>query len=247
MPVETRWTSQERRRQTVRTFARSQDRPLDHFPNPGRSTAYESVDLPHLRQVAPVVDRHLGSHRRGPQPGGVEGPCVVGEPEVLQVVVGRSERAIRSGGERKRLAIPVGALVGREDRPAHGGESPYEERSGASYDSVSGLEPRDVTLSTCIGHCAEADKRGHPVGIPQHRSFHRMESRHIVIGRVVEQPALPRGQPPEYPVQHGPGRRLPVTGDGLPHPDEPDRHQRRPARLRVRFDDRGRCGLGRVG
>ena len=69
---------------------------------------------------------------------------VVGEPQRLAGIGRRRVARGRRRGRTQRVAVPVHAALGRQDRPAHLREAAHEERRGRLDDVVLRLEPGDV-------------------------------------------------------------------------------------------------------
>ena len=116
-------------------------------------------------EVAPVFPWHFGCHGADLEAGGVEDAAVIGAPVLLHAVIVRDVGFLRAGGEDEVLAVPVGAAVGGEDRPGHGGEAADEEGGVGFDDVVVGFEPGDVAGAFGFRDFAEADEGAHFVGV----------------------------------------------------------------------------------
>src|SRR5882724_7537211 len=92
----------------------------------------------------PVLLRHFLFHRFHFQPRRIENAGVIAPPGLLQPVLGRRFRLGDALSERQCVAVPMGAEIGREDRPGHIGEAAREKRRGELDDVVFRLEPGDV-------------------------------------------------------------------------------------------------------
>ena len=116
----------------------------DHGQAPFAGRGGQRFDQRRFRQVLPVALGHLLLHRAELQARRVEDAPVVGEPELLAGIGRRCLVAPRARAEPEPLAVPADAALGRQDRPAHGGEAAREERRRRLDDVMLGLEPGDV-------------------------------------------------------------------------------------------------------
>jgi hypothetical protein len=164
-------------------------------------------------EISPVVTRHLVEHGADFDASGVEDAGVIRAPEVFGGVGGGSGVAIGAGGEGERVAVPMRALPGREDRPAHGGEAIDEEGRGGFEDVVLRFEPRDEPRAGVGGDFAKADERVGFVDLAPDGFRHDVERGDVGIERDFEQVRLAVSKTPEHAVEKWPAGFVAVTGD----------------------------------
>ena len=153
-----------------------------------------------LGQVPPVFLRHLRLHRLHLQPRRIEDAGVVAPPGFLQPVFARRLALAHARRERERVAIPMRAEIGRQDRPGHVGKALGEERRGELDDVMLRLEPGDVMRGTLATDLAEAHEGVHLVLVAMDRSCHRRDLRDVRIGRDLDEIVIVL-QPPEQAIE----------------------------------------------
>ena len=94
-----------------------------------------------FREILPILLGHLGLHRFHFYAGDVEDAFIVGAPEVFEGVGVGGLAFIDPRSVADFLAIPMHALVVREDGPVHVGEAFTEEGRIEPDDFMIGLEP----------------------------------------------------------------------------------------------------------
>ena len=184
---------------------------IHHGGGPARRLGDQARDGAGFGQVAPVLHRHLGAHGGGLQPGRVEDAAVVGAPEFLLGVLGRSVGAAGAGADRERGAVPVRGGRRRQDRPAHGSEAADEEAGFGFEDVVLGLEPGNEAGAVLRADFAEADECVHLVGIAADGFFHGCQAGDVGVGGHPHQGRLAMGQAPEHAIKQGEALRVAVA------------------------------------
>jgi len=181
--------------------ARNRPRVVDHLLRALPRRGNQRRDQLGLGQVAPVLRRHLGAHRRDLESRRIEDACVVRAPERFELVVVGRFGARGAQCQLEMRAIPVDARLGRKDRPAPVGEAAREERRGRLDDVMRRLEPRDVQRSACVD-LAKAHERLHLVHVMANTLRHRIRARHVgVDGNAQQRPLV--AEAPEQPVEQG--------------------------------------------
>ena len=201
-------------------------RAFGHGAHAGTCPLDERRQQLRLGEVLPVTTGHLLPHHPGIEPCRVEDVRVVGAPQVFAGVLRGCVAGRAAGAEAQHLAIPQRARLGREDRPAHAGEPPREERRDALEDLVRRFEPGDEAV-VLAGHLAEAHEGLHLVAVAANvlRPLHGLA--HVGVGRHREQVPLTVRQSPQQAVEQRMSRRIAVAQHALGQPDERGGHPRR--------------------
>jgi hypothetical protein len=136
-----------------------------------------------LREVAPVLHRHLRFHHRDLEARRIEDGGEVGSPTLFQRVVGRHVAALAAETETQRFAVPERAGIGGDHGPDHAREPADEERRDALQHIVVRLEPRGEALCPIVRRQRlEAHERLHLVRIAPHRRGEALQRLHIAVG-----------------------------------------------------------------
>ena len=206
----------------------------------------QAGDQLRLGHVAPVLLRHLGSHRVEVRARRIEGRAVVGAPPVFQRVARRRVLARNAGRIGQFLAVPVQRALRREDRPAHRGEAADEEIRDAAQDEMLRLEPGDEMLAVLGLDAAEAQERGHLVHVAAHGFLHALQPVHQRIGCDREQLALAMRDAPEQFVEQREALGIAVAHDVLGKAHVGRRHAERDAAVRRRLAAEQIAGAARA-
>jgi hypothetical protein len=157
-------------------------------------------------------------------PRRVVGRAVVGAKECLELVFLRRLRARRAGTVLQALAIPVRALVGRQDAPAHRSEPALEERRGQAQDVMLGRVPSNKALCRFQLQLAKAHERVHAMLVLAHALHAQRERAHVAVDLVLQQLRLAVCQPIQHAIQQLEAISAAVERSDLCELDKPARH-----------------------
>jgi hypothetical protein len=116
----------------------------------------------------------------------------------------------------QRVSLPHSRAVRRGDRPVHVGETPGEERNGASQNLVLGLEPCEIRFcGTLPLHFAKTHERMHLVTFAIDGALHRLRPAHVEICLILEQPAVLMKRAPGQAIHQLPSPRIAKMCHGL--------------------------------